>query len=53
VTASVVLWSGFLATDTEVPGSTTGDPDFLEVMSLQRGPHSLVKKAEELLEKKK
>ena len=50
-TASVVEWSEFLATDTEVPGSIPGATRFfLVIVGLERGPLSLVRSIEELLE---
>jgi hypothetical protein len=49
-TASVVLWSEFLATDPEVPGSIPGATRFSEKWwGLERGPLSLVSTIEELL----
>jgi hypothetical protein len=51
VTASVALWSEFLATDPEIrvrfPALI-----FLEVVDLERGPLSLVSTTEELLGRK-
>ena len=47
----MVYWSEFLATDTEVPGSTPGATRFsVVVVGLERGPLSLVRSIEELLE---
>jgi hypothetical protein len=53
MSAFVVYWSEFLATDPEalVPFSVL--PDFSEVVGLERGPLSLVSTTEELLGKKK
>jgi hypothetical protein len=49
-TDSVVKWSEFLATDPEVPGSIPGNTKFFwEVVSLERGPLSLVRITEELI----
>jgi hypothetical protein len=50
-TASVVLWSAFLATDQEVRVRFPVLPDFL-VMGLERGPLGLVNTIKELLERK-
>jgi hypothetical protein len=45
------LWSEFLSTDPEVPGSIPGSYQiFWEVGGLERGPLSLVRTNEELLE---
>jgi hypothetical protein len=53
MTASVVLWSEFQATDPEVPGSIPGVSRFSEMQrGLERGPLSLVRTTEELLERK-
>jgi hypothetical protein len=52
VTVSVVLWSEFLATDSEVRIRSPTQPDFLIVLRLERGPHSLVSTIEEILERK-
>jgi hypothetical protein len=43
------VWSEFLATDAVVPGSRRYQT-FREVVGVQRGPLSLVRKSEELLE---
>jgi hypothetical protein len=52
-TASVVLWSEFLATDTYVPGSIPGAFTFSEKQRVcNRGPLSLVRTTEELLGRK-
>jgi hypothetical protein len=49
LTASVVNWSEFLATDPEVPGSNPLRYHiFWEVVDLERGPLSLVRIIEEL-----
>ena len=51
VTAPVVKWSEFLATDTEVLGSIPGASRFFwVVVGLERGLLSLVRSTEELLE---
>jgi hypothetical protein len=44
MTASVVLWSEFLATDPEVPSSIPGTTK--KVVGLERGPLSLVSATE-------
>jgi hypothetical protein len=50
-TVSVIWWSEFLAADPEVPGSIPGATRFFcEVVGLERGPLSLVRIIEELLE---
>jgi hypothetical protein len=51
-TASMVQWSEFLATDPEVLGSIPGPTRFSEKWGggLERGPLSLVRTTEELLE---
>jgi hypothetical protein len=49
-TASVVYLSEFLATNPEVPGSIPGATTFSEVVGLERGPLSLARISEELLE---
>jgi hypothetical protein len=52
-TASVVYWSKFLPTDPEVRVRFLALPDFfLEVVCLERGPLSLVRIIEELLERR-
>ena len=53
VTASVVQWSGFLATDTEISGSIPGATRFSEWQWVWKGALSLVslvRSIEELLE---
>jgi hypothetical protein len=51
LTASVVYWSELLATDPEFPGSIPGATRFSENnVGLERGPFSLVRIIEELLE---
>jgi hypothetical protein len=51
VAASVVQWSEFLATDTEVPDSIAGFTKFTDkLLILKRGPLSIVRIIEELLE---
>jgi hypothetical protein len=49
LTASVVLWSEFLVTNSEVPGSIPGHYKKKKVVGLERGPLSLVSTTEELL----
>jgi hypothetical protein len=49
VTASLVYWSEFLATDPEVPDSIHGHYKKKKVVGLERGPLSLVSTTEELL----
>jgi hypothetical protein len=49
MTASVVYWSEFLATDPEVPASSSGHYKKQKVVGLERGPLSLVSTTEELL----
>jgi hypothetical protein len=49
VTACVVYWSEFLATDLEVWVRFPALPDFLRVVRPERGPLSLVSTIEELL----
>jgi hypothetical protein len=51
LTASVVQWSEFLATDPEARVRLTALPE-KKLMSLERGPLSLVSTTEELLERK-
>jgi hypothetical protein len=51
ILACVVLWSELLPTDPEVPGSIPYQI-FSEVVGLERGPLSLVRIIEELLELK-
>jgi hypothetical protein len=46
------MWSEFLATDPEVPGSIPGPTRFSEKRGLERGPLSLVRTIEELHERK-
>jgi hypothetical protein len=48
MTASVVYWSEFLATDPEIPGSILGHY-VKKVVDLERGPLSLVSASEKLL----
>jgi hypothetical protein len=49
----VIYWSEFLATDPEVPGPIPSVTIFsLEVLGLERGPLSLLRITEELLERK-
>jgi hypothetical protein len=50
MTASVVWWSEFLATDPGVPGSIPGH--YKKLVGLERGPLSLVSTTEELLDRK-
>jgi hypothetical protein len=53
MTASVVYWSQFLATDSEVSGLIPGASRFSEKQRVwNRGPLSLVRTTEELLEGK-
>jgi hypothetical protein len=57
-TTSVIVWSEFLAADLEVPGSITGAnraglQRLYVAMGLERRPLILLKKNEELLERKK
>jgi hypothetical protein len=52
LTASVIYWSEFLATDPGVRFRFLALPDFLEVAGLERGLFSLVSTIEELLGKK-
>jgi hypothetical protein len=58
MTASVALWSEFLATDAEARVRFLALPDFLKkkkrktVVGLERGPFGLVSTTEELLDKK-
>jgi hypothetical protein len=49
MTASVVWWSEFLATGSEVSGSIPGHYKKKKVLGLERGPLNLVSKIEELL----
>jgi hypothetical protein len=59
-TASVVLWSEFLATDPKARVRFPALPDFLKkkkkerkkVVGLERGPLNLVSTTEELLDRK-
>jgi hypothetical protein len=53
MTAAVVYWSEFLATDLEVRVRFPVLPDFLRSMGLERGILSLVSAIEELLERKR
>jgi hypothetical protein len=48
----VVYWSDFFAADLEVPGSIPGYQIFGVAVGLERGPLSLVRINEELLERK-
>jgi hypothetical protein len=56
MTAFVVQWSEFLATDPEARVQFPALPDFLKkektVVGLERGPLSLVSTTEELLDRK-
>jgi hypothetical protein len=58
MTASVVWWSEFLATDPEARVRFPALPDFLgkkkgkQAVGLERGPLSLVSTTEELLDRK-
>jgi hypothetical protein len=51
MTASVVWWSEFLATDLEARVRFPALPE-TKVVGLERGPHSLVSTTEELLDRK-
>jgi hypothetical protein len=48
--ASVVWWSEVLATVPEIPGSILGSTRFSEKKCLKRGPLSLLRITEELLQ---
>jgi hypothetical protein len=49
MTASVVYWSEFLATDPEATGSIPRHYKRKKIVGLERGPLSLVSTTEELL----
>jgi hypothetical protein len=52
VTASVVQWSEFLATDPEARVQFPALPEKKKLVDLERGPLSLVSTTEELLDRK-
>jgi hypothetical protein len=52
MTASVVQWSEFLATDPEARVPLPALPEEKKVVGLERGPLSLVSTTEELLDRK-